>query len=126
MNIIQKRFFYFLFGCVLLRCIFALIAKNNVEYLPMMGYFALIPAIGFFYIYATDSRKTGLEVMGDKIWWNDLRPIHGFLYLLFAINAFESNPNSWMILLLDVIIGLIAFLQFHYESGNFSRNIFFG
>ena len=25
-------------------------------------------------------RKTGLEVFGDKIWWNNLRPIHGILY----------------------------------------------
>jgi hypothetical protein len=121
MNNIQKRFLYFLCGCVLLRTIFALIAKNNVHYLPIMGTIALVPAIGFFYIYFTGSRKTGPEVLGEKIWWNDLRPVHGFLYLLFAINAFEHNPNSWMILMLDVIIGLIAFLQFHFESGNFSK-----
>lgn len=121
MNNTQKRFLYFLCGCVLIRCIFALIAKNNVEYLPIMGYIALVPAVGFFYIYATGSRTTGPEVMGEKIWWNDLRPVHGFLYLLFALNAFESNPDSWMILMLDVIIGLIAFLQFHYKSGSFAE-----
>lgn len=121
MNNTQKRFLYFLFGCVLIRCLFALIAKNNVQYLPIMGYLALLPAIGFFYIYATGSRTTGPEVMGEQIWWNDLRPVHGFLYLMFALNAFESNPNSWMILMLDVVIGLIAFLQFHYESGSFTK-----
>ncbi len=107
MQFIRNMFIY------LIRCLFALIAKNYIEYLPMMGYFALVPAIGFLYIYITGSRKTGPEVIGDKIWWNDLRPVHGFLYLLFAINAFEKNPDSWIILMLDVIIGLIAFLHFH-------------
>ncbi len=121
MNNIQKRFLYFICECVLLRCIFALIAKNNVQYLPIMGTLALIPAFGLFYVYVTGSRTTGPEVFGEKIWWNDLRPVHAFLYLLFAINAFESNPNSWIILIFDVLIGLIAFLQYHYESGNFSQ-----
>ena len=121
MNNIQKRFLYFLCGCVLLRTIFALIAKNNVQYLPIMGTIALIPAIGFFYIYATGSRPTGQEVFGEKIWWNDLRPIHGLLYTLFGISALQQNPNSWIILLFDVIIGLVAFLHFHYSEGNFDK-----
>ena len=86
-----------------------------------MGSVAIIPAIGFFYIYFTNSRQTGDEVFGDKIWWNDLRPIHGTLYLLFALFALNSNPNSWLILLLDVIIGLSAFLYFHYNEGNMSK-----
>ena len=31
-----------------------------------------------------DYRKTGKEVFGSKIWWNDLRPVHASLYILFA------------------------------------------
>lgn len=121
MNDIQKRFLLFIFGCILVRTILVIIAKNNQEYLPIMGYTALIPAVGFLYIYATNSRRTGAEVFGESIWWNDLRPIHGLLYLLFSISALQKNPNSWLILLFDVIIGLIAFLHFHYEEGNFSK-----
>jgi hypothetical protein len=37
-------------------------------------FLAILPAIGFMYIYLTDSRKTGQEVFGQKIWWNHLQP----------------------------------------------------
>lgn len=120
MNNIQKRFILFIFGCILVRSLFVLIAKNiPLKYLPYLGYLALIPAIGFFYIYLTNSRKTGAEVFGDKIWWNNLRPIHGVLYCLFAYNAINKNPNSYIYLLFDVIIGLMSFLLFHYYNGDF-------
>jgi len=81
MNPIQKRFLLFLIGCIGSRTLFAILAKNTgVNYLPILGYIALLPAIGFMYIYVTGSRKTGVEVGGEKIWWNDLRPIHAVLY----------------------------------------------
>ena len=75
------------------------------------------------YIYLTGSRQTGAEVFGDKIWWNDLRPIHSLLYFLFAYNAITGNTKSWMYLLLDVIIGLVSFLVFHYKNDDFSKLI---
>ena len=121
MNNIQKRFLLFICGCILTRSLFVLIAKNYIEYLPIMGSVAVLPAIGFFYIYFTNSRQTGNEVFGDKIWWNSLRPIHGTLYAIFAYMALQKNPSAWIILLLDVIIGLSGFLYFHYIEGNFSK-----
>jgi len=84
-----------------------------------MGYGALAIAIGFFYVYFTGSRKTGAEVFGDKIWWNDLRPVHGLLYSLFAYNAITGNTYSWVYLLVDVLIGLASFLIFHYRNNDF-------
>ena len=79
------RIVLFLIGCIGIRSILVYIAKNiNINYLPIMGYLALLPAIGFLYIFMNNLRKTGLEVFGDKIWWNLLRPIHGILYLFFA------------------------------------------
>ena len=122
MNNIQKRFLLFLFGCIGTRSLFVLLAKNaNTEYLKYMGYLSLLPAIGFIYIYLTGSRKTGGEVFGEKIWWNDLRPIHSLFYFLFAYNAIIGNKNAWMYLLIDVIIGLLSFLIFHYKNNNFSK-----
>jgi hypothetical protein len=79
-----------------------------------MGYLLLLPAFGFFYIFFTNSRKTGPEVFGDKIWWNNLRPIHGLLYLLFSYNAITGNKNAWIYLLVDVLFGLIVFLAHHF------------
>ena len=124
MNDIQKRFLLFLIGCIGTRTLFVLIAKNAGEkYLPLLGYLALLPAIGFIYIYLTGSRKTGAEVFGEKIWWNDLRPIHSLLYFLFAYNAIIGNTKAWIYLLIDVIFGLISFLFFHFKNGDFKKLI---
>lgn len=122
MNTLQKRFLLFLIGCIGTRTLFVIFAKNASKMiLRFMGYLALLPAIGFFYLFFTGSRKTGAEVFGDKIWWTNLRPIHGFLYLLFAYNAINGNNSAWVYLLLDVIIGLISFLIFHYNNGDFKK-----
>lgn len=122
MNDLQKRFLLFLIGCIGTRSLFVILAKNaNETYLKYMGYLALIPAIGFMYIFFTGSRQTGAEVFGGKIWWNNLRPLHALFYILFAYNAILGRKNAWIYLLLDVIIGLISFLSFHYYNGDFSK-----
>lgn len=122
MNTIQKRFLLFLFGCIGTRTLLVYLAKNaNKTYLLYMGYLAILPAIGFFYLFITDSRKTGPEVFGDKIWWNNLRPIHGLMYALFAYHAINGNDFAWIYLLIDVIIGLISFLSFHIYNNSFNK-----
>ena len=119
MNHLQQRFLLFLIGCVGIRSLFVIIARYiNTKYLKYLGYLALVPAIGFIYIYLTGIRKTGVEVFGEKIWWNNLRPIHSILYFLFAYNAIIGNQQSWMYLLVDVLIGLISFLIHHYTNGD--------
>ena len=120
MNNLQKRFLLFLIGCIGVRFLFVIIAKYiNTNYLKFLGYLALLPAIGFIYIYLTGTRQTGPETLGDKIWWNDLRPVHACLYLLFAYNAIIGNTHSWIYLFADVLIGLISFLIYHYVKGDF-------
>ena len=120
----QKRFLLFLIGCIGVRSIFVLLAKNaSVYILKILGYLALLPAIGFIYIYLTGSRQTGAEVFGEKIWWNSLRPIHAILYLLFAYNAINGVKSAYQYLLIDVILGLISFLLHHYKSGDFAKLI---
>lgn len=122
MNNIQKRFILFLFGCIGIRSLLVYLAKTtNKTFLMYFGYLALLPAIGFFYLFLTGTRKTGAEVFGDKIWWNNLRPIHGLLYSLFAYNAIIGNINAWIYLLVDVLLGLVSFLSFHYYNGDFSK-----
>ena len=124
MNTIQKRFLLFLIGCIGTRSLFVYLAKNaNKTYLQYMGYLSLLPAIGFFYIFLTGTRKTGQEVFGDKIWWNNLRPVHGFMYFLFAYNAIKGNHFAWLYLLADLIIGLFSFLIFHYYNNDFKHLI---
>ena len=120
MNHIQQRILMFLIGCIGVRSLFVIIAKYiNTNYLKYLGYLALLPAIGFMYIFLTGSRKTGAETFGEKIWWNNLRPIHSILYFLFAYNAIIGNKQSWIYLLVDVLFGLISFLIHHYVKGDF-------
>lgn len=110
-----KSILLFLFGCLVVRISLVVLAnKIQIEYLPYLGYLALIPAIGFLYIYLTDSRKKGPETFGQPIWWNHLRPIHSILYFLFAYNAIMKNTNSYIYLLLDVVLGFIAFIHHHF------------
>ena len=119
MNYLQQRFLMFLIGCIGVRSLFVVIAKYiDTKYLKYLGYLALLPAIGFMYIYVTGSRKTGAEVFGEEIWWNNLRPIHSILYFLFAYNAIIGNNQSWIYLLIDVLIGLISFLIHHSVNGD--------
>jgi hypothetical protein len=121
MKNIHKRILLFLVGCIGTRSLLVYIAKTtDVKYLPYLGYLAILPAIGFMYIFITGVRKTGVEVFGDKIWWNNLRPVHALLYLLFAYFAIHKNTNAWIILLIDVVFGLSNFLWHHYSVGSFT------
>tara|TARA_B110000037_G_C17083386_1_gene490934 strand:+ start:804 stop:1196 length:393 start_codon:yes stop_codon:yes gene_type:complete len=119
---IQKRFLLFLIGCIGIRLLLVYISKTiSIKYLPYLGYIAFLPMIGFIYLYVSGSRKTGAEVFGDKIWWNNLRPIHALFYGIFAYNAIHKNKDSWVFLLIDVIIGIIAFLGHHYMANNLDK-----
>ena len=119
---IRRRFLLFLVGCIGTRTALVILAKTlEQKFLNIMGYIAFIIAFGFIYLYVTNSRQTGPEVFGDKIWWNDLRPIHGLLYFLFAIFVFINKKYAWIFLAIDVTFGLISFLINHYLSDNFSK-----
>lgn len=121
MDPLHKRFLLFLFGCIGSRSLFAFSAKTiPVEYLPLLGYVAVLPLLGFLYIFITGSRKTGIEVGGGKIWWNWLRPVHALMYFLFAFDAISKSRDAWRYLAVDVVIGLVAFLVHHWSEGDFS------
>ena len=118
MNTIQKRILLFLLGCIPVRLLFAKIAKDvDKDMLPYLGMLALLPVIGWLWIYFVQPRNTGPEVFGGRIWWNHLRPIHVGLYSTFVYLAFQKSKNAYVPLLLDAIFGLFAFMKHH--------NIFF-
>lgn len=127
MNNIQRRFLLFLGGCIPTRLVFVLLAKyGNVTVKKLLGVMAFIIASGFLTIFFGNLRETGLETGGAKIWWNHLRPIHALLYYYFFYNIFFADAlNAWKILLVDVIIGLLSFLQFHFSNNSFSKLLVF-
>jgi len=120
MNNIQKRFALFLLGCIPARIGLAYIAKiASSQVLFYLGILGGLIATGFMYLYLSGTRKTGAEVFGDKIWWNNIRPIHSLLYFAFAYRAINGHRDAWIILLADALIGLGSFLWFHYKNHSF-------
>jgi hypothetical protein len=117
MNDIQKQLLVFLIGCIGVRILCVYIAKNiNKDYLPYMGYIFIVIAINMIYIYINKSRQIG--ILGQNIWWDNLRPIHAINYAIFAYMAINKSPNAWIVLLVDVVIGLSAHLYYHHSKGH--------
>lgn len=122
MQNLQKRLLLFLFVCIPTRLLFVYIAKNTPpSFLPLLGYLALLPAIGFAYLFLSGTRTSGPETFGEKIWWNNLRPIHALLYFAFAYNAILKVQCAWTYLFADVIIGILSFIVFHSLNGDFKK-----
>lgn len=114
MDKLHSRFLLFLLLCIPTRFAIAYTAKHaNAPTLNRMGLLALLPAFGFWYLFLTNSRKTGAETFGANIWWTLLRPMHGTLYLLFALLAMSNNANAYVPLVIDIILGFVAFVVNH-------------
>lgn len=119
---LQARFFLFMFGCIGSRLLFTLASYYSpIWILQILGFVALIPVIGWFYIIFIGSRDTGLEVFGDKIWWKNLRPIHMILWGFFSFLAINGNRSAWIVLLVDTVFGITSFLCYHGMTGNLEK-----
>lgn len=112
-----KRYLLFIFGCIGSRLFLTLLAKNlENNNLKLLAIITFLISISFLFIYFIGSKRADkqLEWAGEKkIWWNNLRIVHGSLYLLFSLMVFNNIKNAWLILLIDTMIGLIAWLNHH-------------
>jgi len=118
MNTLQKRKTLFLMGCIPTRLALTYLAyylqtTKQFQLLRVFGIVAILIGISFIYLNVTNSRQTGPEVFGDKIWWNSLRPVHGILYLSFGLLALYQHPYAYLLLLIDTLFGLGSFLHHH-------------
>jgi hypothetical protein len=105
--------------CIGSRSILTLVSYfSSGWFLTLLGTFALLPVIGWFYIIFIGKRDTGIEVMGERIWWKNLRIIHMLLWGFFAYLAISKNPRAYIVLLVDTLFGLSAFLFHHWSEGN--------
>lgn len=119
MNDIQKRFTLFLIGCMGARFTLVYLSKtiNNPTFITLFGIILVAIGSSFMALYVNDCRKTGAEVFGDKIWWNSLRPIHSILYFSAGVMCLTGYYNKvWLVLLIDVLIGLSSFLYHHFVN----------
>lgn len=94
--------------CILTRICFSILIKKNKKN-KYINIFTFLIALSFFTLYIFDLRKKGIEATNNIIWWNEFRPIHGSLYLLFSIYYYKEKNFSWVILLIDSILGIIFY-----------------
>ena len=120
-----QRIITFLFGCILTRTILVFLAYYFVEnkYHILKNIFILVCfliGLSMLLIYfgigreRADKQLQGWKDDDPILWWNDLRPLHGSFYILFAILTAIGCKHTWIILLIDVLIGLIAW-SFHHN-----------
>lgn len=107
----SQSVYYFLLFCITSRIILCLIPifipKNILFYYGML---LSIISIVFIYLFITDSRLNAFEA-GGKTWWHNYRLIHGLLFLCAAIYSFKKDTIASLPLGIDVILGLILFIN---------------
>ena len=105
----KDRIILFLTCCVLTRLFFVYLARYGSDtVLKIMSLVAVIASLGFMTQFIYHPNKRGF--FGGQPWWNKLRPVHAALYLLFALMVFYHRDKAWIVLLVDVSIGVAAFL----------------
>lgn len=108
----MNKKFIFLIGCIGTRLLLTIYSKYN-NYSKLFNFITFIIGLSFIFLYIFDLRKTGFEATNNIIWWNEIRPIHGSLYLLFSIYYFKNNSRNkaWLFLLIDTCIGLFYYIH---------------
>lgn len=105
----------FLFGCIPARLLLAFVAyhkRGDAKFMEGYAVLGFLIGISFLTLYVFDLRKTGRESTepDHAIWWAKYRPIHAFMYILFAYLARHSPDDAWLVLLMDVILGLTIYV----------------
>lgn len=99
----------FVLGCIPSRLLLA----NYVYENKVNMFVTLIPAIGFLYLYFTNSRMNAPEGNGIT-WWHSFRLLHGLLYLLTSYLIYTNDNRKALPLFLDTVIGLVLWINKYY------------
>ena len=111
---------------------------QNPKYLNYFSYFYLIIGILFIYKYIIStyptypnylykkqnssfvklvrvSEHSKVGFFGGQVWWNNYRLIHGVIYILFFYLNLIKYKNTYKLLIFDLLIGLIGFVNNYYD-----------
>ena len=110
MNIIQKRFIYYLFGCIGTRTLLTLLIKNmSKPNRKIASIFTLIIACGFIYIYTfilwnfIITTREGLSPFKFLFFWTKAKP--------FVLPVFGLVPNACDAATLFAKVGFLVVLS---------------
>jgi len=96
--------------CLFVRSLLAYFARNYNE---VILYFTTLVGCTFWILFLFNLRQVADEstAKGKKVWWSNLRPVHGSLYLLFSYLYYKGNEKAYLVLVLDVVLGLFVWLN---------------
>jgi hypothetical protein len=96
----NQRLVLFFLGCVPTRLLYAVVQNSKYG----IWWLNILVGITFIYKWATWSGEKG--AFGGVLWWNNMRFIHGIIYLVSAIYP--------ILLYIDIVIGIIAKVANYY------------
>ena len=106
------RLLLFLLICIPLRILLIWWASESDDdefQYTAIGVITLMIGLGFLVQYIRNKNRGGF---GEKVYWS--RPLHSFLYILFSLLWFFKVPFSYIVLIVDVVIGFGTFVV-HYN-----------
>ncbi len=115
MNNINRIILYFLI-CIPIRSYLIYLSLNlKNEKMNYLLTVLLVIGIAFIYKYTiTDKNNLGNGAFNGKVWWNDLRLFHGINYVSFCILKYNGYNKSYYILIFDLIIGILCFINNYF------------
>ena len=103
----------FMILCLPMRILIALLPIYLNNYLnKIFSIITLIIGVSFIYAFFSNTRHFG--IFNQPIWWHNIRLIHGMLFLTASIYLYNNNNMASIVLLLDVLLGFIYFLNNHF------------
>lgn len=95
----KQRYMLFLFICIPVRYLYAYL-QYTYKYFNLLNI-----VIGVTFIYQFFNWNNEMGAFGGKLWWNNMRLIHGIIYIV----AYKYP----ILLFIDPIIGFVA-KSIHY------------
>ena len=89
---------YFLLGCI------------PTSWLSRYSILLFAIGVSFLFLYFSNLRQHAFEA-GGNTWWANYRIIHGILYVIAGIYAFNKNRVAWIPLAIDTMVGLGLFIN---------------
>jgi len=89
-----------------------LVHRVDDRALPYLS--AAIAAAGLGMLLQYNRRMVALEstAAGGAVWWNELRPLHGSMWLAAGLAGYVGNRRAWPVLLADLGVGVAAWSAF--------------
>ena len=101
----------FWLGCIPVRLVLARLPFYlEDEMLRIYSYVLFAIGFSFIFLYFTGSRMTAFESSRGVTWWAPWRIMHGVLYVMAAMYAYNGVRDS-SLLMLDTAIGALLWFS---------------